>query len=172
MQQPQMAKLLRGGRLLEYSAHLVPEGGYEMMPEIVDDGILVAGDAAAFCVVTGLNLEGINLAVSSGVFSGQAVIEAHGNKDFSKAGLSSYKTLLEESHVLKDLKLYRRTPKMLHNDRIYSEYPDLVCNMMDQIYRINGKPKKSLTKLFLEKAKEKIGLKNLVSDVYSGWRAL
>lgn len=172
MQQPQMAKTLRGGRLLEYSAHLVPEGGYEMMPEIVGDGILVAGDAAAFCIVTGLNLEGINLAVSSGVISGQAVIQAHRNKDFTKAGLACYKTMLEESHVLKDLELYRRTPKLLHNDRIYSDYPDLVCSMMDQIYRINGKPKKSLTKLFVEKAQEKIGLKNLASDVYSAWRAL
>ncbi len=61
---------------------------------------------------------------------------------------------------------------MLHNDRIYSEYPELVCSMMDQIFRVNGKPKKSLTKLLLEKGKEKIGLKNLVSDVYNGWRAL
>lgn len=172
MQQPQVAKTLRGGKLLEYSAHLVPEGGYKMMPEIVGDGILIAGDAAALCIVTGLNLEGINLAVSSGAIAGQAVIQAHQNKDFSSAGLGCYKTLLEDSYVLKDLKLYKRTPKLLHNNRIYSDYPDLVCSMMDQIYRINGKPKKSLTKVFLDKAKEKIGLQNLAKDVYGGWRAL
>lgn len=172
MQQPQIAKLLRGGRLLEYSAHLVPEGGYDMVPEIVSDGILVAGDAAAMCIVTGLNLEGINLATQSGVLAGKAAIEAHQNRDFSKSGLDVYKRLLEDSYVLKDLKLYRRTPQMLHNDRIYTQYPDMVCGLMDEIYRIDGNPKDTMTKLLLRTAKEKIGLKNLLADVYQGWRAL
>jgi electron transfer flavoprotein-quinone oxidoreductase len=172
MDQPQIAKLLRGGRLLEYSAHLVPEGGYGMVPELVGDGILVAGDAAALCIVTGLNLEGINLATQSGVIAAQAVIAAHQSKNFSKAGLAVYRRMLEESYVLKDLNLYRRTPHMLHNDRIYSKYPELVCGLMDEIYRIDGTPKETMTKMVLRAAKEKIGLKNLVADVYAGWRAL
>ena len=172
MQQPQMAKLLRGGSLLEYSAHLVPKGGYEMMPELVGDGIVVAGDAAAMCIVTGLNLEGINLAAQSGVLAGKAALEAHSRRDFSKTSLGHYRKLLEESFVLKDLKLYKRSPQMLHNDRIYSQYPELVCSLMDEIYRIDGKPKKSMTKMLLQAAREKVGLKNLLADVYSGWRAL
>lgn len=172
MAQPQIAKLLRGGKLLEYSAHLVPEGGYGMIPEIVGDGILVAGDAAAMCIVTGLNLEGINLATQSGVLAGQATIAAHQQKNFSKQGLALYRRLLEESYVLKDLKLYRRTPHMLHNDRIYSQYPELVCGIMDQIYRIDGQPKETMTTMLLRAVKEKIGLKNMLADVYSGWRAL
>lgn len=172
MGQPQVAKLLRGGKLLEYSAHLVPEGGYGMMPEIVGDGILVAGDAAGMCIVTGLNLEGINLATQSGVIAGQATIEAHKEKNFSKSGLSVYRRLLEDSYVLKDLKLYKRVPHMLHNDRIYSQYPELVCGLMDKIYRIDGTPKQTMTKMLLSAAKEKVGLKNLLADVFTGWRAL
>jgi electron transfer flavoprotein-quinone oxidoreductase len=172
MDQPQVAKLLRGGRLLEYSAHLVPKGGYEMMPELVGDGIMVAGDAAALCIITGLNLEGINLAAQSGVLAGKAAIEAHQRRDFSKASLATYQRLLEDSYVLKDLKMYRRTPQMLHNDRIYSQYPELVCGMMDEIYRIDGQPKDTMTRLLLRKVKETVGVKNLLADVYSGWRAL
>jgi electron transfer flavoprotein-quinone oxidoreductase len=61
---------------------------------------------------------------------------------------------------------------MLHNDRIYSQYPDLICSVMDEIYRIDGKPKDTMTKLLLSKVKEKVGLKNMLADVYSGWRAL
>ena len=61
---------------------------------------------------------------------------------------------------------------MLHNDRIYSQYPELVCGMMDEIYRIDGKPKDTMTKLLLRKVKETVGLKNMLADVYSGWRAL
>jgi len=172
MEQPQIAKLLRGGKLLEYSAHLVPKGGYDAMPELFGDGIMVAGDAAGLCIITGLNLEGINLATQSGVLAGQATIEAHRQRDFSKSALKTYRTLLEESYVLKDLKMYRRTPNMLHNDRIYTQYPELVCGLMDEIYRIDGQPKETMTKLLLRKAKETIGLKNLLADVYSGWRAL
>jgi electron transfer flavoprotein-quinone oxidoreductase len=172
MAQPQMAKLLKGGRLLEYSAHLVPEGGYEMMPELVGDGIMVTGDAAAMCVVTGLNLEGINHAAQSGVLAGRAAVEAHQKRDFSKSSLTSYRRMLEESFVLKDLKLYKRAPHMLHNDRIYTKYPELLCGIMDGIYRIDGTPKDTMTKLLLRTAGEKIGLKNLLADVYAGWRSL
>jgi electron transfer flavoprotein-quinone oxidoreductase len=172
MQQPQVAKLLKGGKLLEYSAHLVPKGGYEMMPELVGDGIMVAGDAAAMCIITGLNLEGINLAAQSGVLAGKAAIEAHQNNDFSKSGLAVYRKMLEESFVLKDLKLYKRSPQMLHNDRIFSQYPELICSIMDEIYRIDGTPKASMSKMLLRKVKEKVGLKNLMADVYSGWRSL
>jgi electron transfer flavoprotein-quinone oxidoreductase len=172
MQQPQMAKLLRGGRLLEYSAHLVPKGGYDMMPELFGNGIMVAGDAAAMCIVTGINLEGINLAVQSGVLAGQSAIQAHRENNFSKAGLASYRRRLEASFVLKDLKLYRRTPDMLHNDRIFTQYPEFLCGIMDEIYRIDGTPKDTMTKLLLRKTRETVGLKNLMADVYSGWRSL
>jgi electron transfer flavoprotein-quinone oxidoreductase len=172
MEQPQMAKLLKGGKLLEYSAHLVPEGGYDMIPETHGDGILVAGDAAALCIVTGLNLEGINLATHSGMLAGKAAIEAHQRKDFSKQSLSCYRRMLENSYVMQDLKLYRRTPHMLHNDRIYTQYPELLCGIMDEIYRIDGTPKDTMTKLLMRAVKEKIGLKNMLADVYSGWRAL
>ncbi|HIJ81558.1 MAG TPA: FAD-dependent oxidoreductase [Desulfuromonadales bacterium] len=172
MEQPQVAKMISGGRLQEYSAHLIPEGGYDMIPELVGDGILVAGDAAAFCNATGLNLEGINLASHSGVLAGKAVVEAHRNRDFSKQGLSAYKKFLEDSYVIKDLKMYRKAPHMLHNDRIYNQYPELMCSFMEYIYRIDGAPKENLSKLFLKSAKEKIGLGNLLMDGFEGWRAL
>jgi electron transfer flavoprotein-quinone oxidoreductase len=172
MEQPQVAKMLTGGKLQEYSAHLIPEGGYDMIPELVGDGIIVAGDAAAFCNATGLNLEGINLATQSGVIAGEAVIAAHQNNDFSKRSLSVYKKLLEESYVIKDLKLYRKAPHMLHNDRIYQEYPELMCSFMENIYKIEGTPKKDITRLFLRTAKEKVGLGNLLADGFSAWRSL
>jgi electron transfer flavoprotein-quinone oxidoreductase len=172
LEQPQVAKMVRGARLMEYSAHLIPEGGYDMIPELVGDGIIVAGDAAALCNATGLNLEGINLASQSGVLAGKAVVEAHKNGDFSRKGLDVYRRLLNDSYVIKDLKLYRKAPHMLHNDRIYQEYPELVTSFMEYIYRIDGAPKENLSKLFLRSAREKVGLKNLALDGLSAWRAL
>ena len=172
MEQPQVAKMVRGGKLREYSAHLIPEGGYDMIPELFGAGIMVAGDAAALCNATGLNLEGINLASHSGIVAGEAVIEAHKNRDFSRKGLSLYKRLLDDSYVMKDLKLYKNAPQMLHNNRIYREYPELICSVMEQLYRIEGAPKENLSKLFLKAAADKVGLKTLAADGFSAWRAL
>jgi electron transfer flavoprotein-quinone oxidoreductase len=172
LEQPQVAKLVRGGRLQEYSAHLIPEGGYDMIPELVGDGILVTGDAAALCNATGVNLEGINLAAQSGVLAGQAVIAAHQEGDFSRKGLEEYRRLMNDSYVIKDLKLYRKAPHMLHNDRIYNEYPEMVCSLMEQIYRIDGAPKENISKLFLKTAREKVGLGKIMADAFGAWRAL
>ncbi len=172
LEQPQFTKLLKGGRLMEYSAHLIPEGGYSMIPELFGDGILVAGDAAALCNATGVNLEGINLASHSGILAAKTVIEAHEQGDFSRKTLKRYKERLDLSWVMKDLKGFRNAPKMLHIDRIYNEYPELICSMMEHIYRIDGTPKMSIPKLILRETKEKVGLKNVVSDLLTAWRAL
>lgn len=169
---PQLQKLLKGGRLLEYSAHVIPEGGYDMVPELVGDGILVAGDAAAFCNVTGLNLEGINLASHSGILAGETVAEACTTGDFSKNSLENYRKKLKESFVLKDLKQHRRAPKMLHNDRIYQAYPQLICTLMEKIYRIDGSPRDNAGKLALQAIHDTVGLKNIIADTVGGWRAL
>ena len=172
LEQPQVAKMVCGGRLQEYSAHVIPEGGYDMIPELVGEGIIVAGDAAAFCNATGLNLEGINLASQSGVIAGKAALAAHAEGDFSKRGLSVYKKLLEDSYVIKDLKLFRKAPHMLHNNRIYREYPEMMCNFMENIYKIEGAPKNNVSRVFLRSAREKVGLGNLLADGFSAWRSL
>ncbi|WP_321419509.1 FAD-dependent oxidoreductase [uncultured Desulfobacter sp.] len=169
---PHMKKLLRGGRLMEYSAHAIPEGGYGMVPQLVGNGILVAGDAAAFCNVTGLHLEGVNLASHSGLLAAQTVIEAHKTQDFSTQGLQGYTTLLDNSFVMKDLKKFKRAPGMLHNDRIFNAYPDLACRLMEDAYRIDGTPKKGVAKLALDTVKKTIGVKNIARDIFSAWRAL
>jgi electron transfer flavoprotein-quinone oxidoreductase len=170
--QPQFTKLLKGARLMEYSAHVIPEGGYAMIPELYGDGIMVAGDAAAFCNATGVNLEGINLASHSGILAARTAIDAHEQKDFSRKTLKRYQERLDRSWVMQDLKGFRNAPKMLHIERIYNEYPELVCSMMEHIYRIDGTPKTSIPKLMLREAKAKVGLKNIAADLFTAWRAL
>ncbi len=44
---PAIAQFVAGAELKEFSAHLIPEGGYDFMPDIASDGITSApGDAA------------------------------------------------------------------------------------------------------------------------------
>ena len=42
-----------------------------MMPELVADGMLIAGDAAAMCLAAGIWLEGVNFAIGSGAGRGR-----------------------------------------------------------------------------------------------------
>ncbi|MGI8643866.1 MAG: FAD-dependent oxidoreductase [Thermomicrobiales bacterium] len=45
-QHPAIAPMIAGGEAVEYSAHLIPEGGYNRMPQVYADGVVVVGDAA------------------------------------------------------------------------------------------------------------------------------
>ncbi len=172
LDQPQVAKLVRGARLLEYSAHLIPEGGYEMTPQLVGDGIVVAGDAAGFCYAKGPNLEGINLAAHSGTLAGEAVAEARAAKDHSARSLAGYQRKLEQSFVLQDLKNFRRAPRLLEIDRLYQQYPEMICDYMDRTYRIDGNPKEGLLDMALRMARKQVGMKNLLRDAWTAWRSI
>ncbi|MHB8933094.1 MAG: FAD-dependent oxidoreductase, partial [Bellilinea sp.] len=62
---PMIAPLIKGGKLLEYGAHLVPEGGLAMMPQLAADGLLLVGDAAGLGVNNGFVVRGMDLAIGS-----------------------------------------------------------------------------------------------------------
>ena len=104
-QHPSIAPLIEGGTLKEYSAHLIPEGGYKRIPKLTDNGVMVTGDAGM--LVNNLHWEGTNLAMISGKFAAQTAIKAIDANDFSKKMLSNYEKLLKNSFVLKDMKTYK-----------------------------------------------------------------
>jgi electron-transferring-flavoprotein dehydrogenase len=66
---------LEGGRLLEWGAKTIPEGGYYALPERRHgDGIVLAGDAVGFVDVP--SLKGIHYAMQSGIYAARAIIDA------------------------------------------------------------------------------------------------
>ncbi len=89
---PAIAPLVEGGEVKEYSAHVIPEAGYDMMPELAGDGILVAGDAAAMCLAAGIWLEGVNFAIGSGAAAGRSASRSIERGDTSAAGLGGYRS--------------------------------------------------------------------------------
>lgn len=101
---PEIMPLLSGGTLLEYSAHLIPEADLEMVPKLYGDGVLIAGDAAAFCADLGFTLRGMDLAIESGRLAALAVLEAKEKEDYTAESLSSYQTALENSFVIPCIK--------------------------------------------------------------------
>lgn len=137
---PAIAPLIHGGETIEYSAHLIPEGGYNRMPQVYADGVVVVGDAAG--LVNPLNREGANLAMLSGRYAAQAIIEAKERGDFSAATLSRYRELLDESVVIKDLFKIRHTTDFAHaRPHLFRDYPELVSNIAREYLTVDGFPK-------------------------------
>ena len=110
---PAIAPLIKDGELLEYSAHLIPEGGYKKLPKLYSDGVMVTGDAAM--LVNNLHWEGTNLAMISGKLAGETALIALKQNDFSASMLSRYQKKLENSFVLKDLKTYKDLMEIMHS---------------------------------------------------------
>lgn len=164
-QHPAVAGLFAEGKLVEYSAHLIPVSGMAMMPALYTDGLLVAGDAAAFVLGTGLTLEGANFAVASGVTAAETVIRAKQTGGFSKKSLSYYSELLRESFVLKDLKTFRKAPHFLENPRIYSLYPELACDLAEKLFINDGRPRKKTWELLRQAMDGKVSFWQIARDL-------
>jgi flavin-dependent dehydrogenase len=104
-----VAPLIEGSEVKEYSAHLIPEGGYKAIPQLFGDGWLVVGDAAQ--LNNAIHREGSNLAMMSGQIAGEAIFQVKSRRDPMTAGnLALYKTMIDESFVIKDLKKYKDMP--------------------------------------------------------------
>lgn len=170
---PHVRPLIEGGEVVEYSAHLVPEAGLNMMPQLYGDGILVTGDAAGFVLNLGYIVRGMDFAIASGEAAAKAVIEARKNNDFTRQGLSLYAQLLKESFVLKDLEFYRKAPHFLENQRMFKAYPQLAAGLLSKMFTVDGRPPVHLLGRILSQVKEsKVGLAQLAGDGWKGARVL
>lgn len=166
---PSLAPLVAGAELKEYSAHLIPEGGYDHMPSMVTDGMLVAGDAAAMCLAAGIWLEGVNFAIGSGAAAGEAVVEAIRAGDVSAAGLAGYRKRIESSFVLKDHKKLRRAPDFVLSDRVQHKYSQVICDLVEQLFTVeNPKPKPGgLKAAWREFRKTDVKLRDALKDAWT-----
>lgn len=138
---PYVAKLISGGKTLEYSSHLIPEGGYKAMPPLAEDGFLVAGDAAQ--MTNPAYREGSNLAMTAGKLAGETVIEAKQKGDYSKATLMAYKHKLEASYVLSDMEDIKDLEDHVERSEGFLEfYPKLACELAHLRFSADGVPKR------------------------------
>lgn len=133
---PEISRLIKGGATVEYSAHVIPEGGYNAMGKLFGDGILVAGDAAGLSMNIGMTVRGMEYAMASGYYAAQAVIKAKEAEDFSAARLSLYENLLNNSFVMKDFKNFKDAPQVLENPRFFNHYPELLGNLLKDVYEV------------------------------------
>jgi len=141
---PEIVPLIKGGSPMEYSAHIIPEGGFKALGSLYGNGILIAGDAAGFALNIGFTVRGMEYALASGYFAAQAVLKAKEAGNFDAGTLSIYKRLLEESFVLQDVRNFQETPTVVSNPRFFNHYPELVGNFLKDIYAVPAGPKEKI----------------------------
>ncbi len=170
---PAIAPLVEGGELKEYSAHLIPEAGWSMIPQLAGDGILVAGDAAGLCLAAGIWLEGVNFAIASGMVAGDVAGQALQRGDTTKAGLAAYRQRLEEIFVLRDHRRLRRVPALVLSERVQRQYPALVCNVVERLFRVdNPEPKPGLARIARDEVRRAgVRVRDLARDAWVGARS-
>ncbi|NON62402.1 FAD-dependent oxidoreductase [Acidianus sp. RZ1] len=150
------------GPILEYSAHLIPYYGYANLPQLNAENLIVTGDAAGFLINDGFTIRGMDLAIESGKVAGKA---AKLIKDENYADTSIYVKMLEESFVMRDMKKAWKSFSLLGEKRIFSDYPKVLCEVLGDMFLVNGE-RRTLREELMEKIKEEnLNLTQMVLDL-------
>ena len=166
---PEIAPLIAGGNVVEYSAHAIPETVDQAMPKLIRDGLIVVGDAAGFAQNLGVTVRGMDFALASGALAAEAILDAKNREDFSAASLAGYEAKLQRSFVRKDLKRFAKMHGFLQNPRLYREYPEMAHKLLSSMLKIGEVPKAGLFRSALS-AIRGVPFIKLASDFFAARR--
>lgn len=163
---PTFEPLIRDGELVEYSAHLIPEGGYKKIPKLYSDGIMIVGDSAM--LVNNLHWEGTNLAMISGKLAGETAVVALEKNDFSANALALYQKKIENSFIMKDLKSYKNLMDIVHHRaKSYLEYyPNKIAGFFKMFTSVDSIPKRDKYHAFIKSIFKDRSISELFKDAF------
>ena len=98
---PQVAEVLKGGKMLKYGAKSINTGGYYTMPRLYADGVLLVGDCASF--LNGQRIKGIHTAMKSGMLAAETIINAFQHADFTSKTLRLIEDKVSMSWIYDEL---------------------------------------------------------------------
>jgi electron transfer flavoprotein-quinone oxidoreductase len=120
-----------------------------------------------------LHREGSNLAMTSGRFAAEAMLEALEKGDFSRHGLQGYISRLQNSYIFKDLKKYKRFGQFLEtHPELFTSLPEWASQAAREILTVNGVPKKEKQKVLWNQLRAKISPMRLLRIFWDGWRSV
>ncbi len=135
-------KLGIDGKILEYSAHMIPFFRYESLPKRYDSNIMVTGDSAGFLINDGFTIRGMDNAIESGRLAGIAAKKIKDSGDYSDT--SVYETMLEDSFILKDMKAASRISTLFGNDRTFDAYPSMAAGILEKMFTVSDSPRENI----------------------------
>ena len=164
---PSIAPYIEGGQTIEYSAHLVPEEGLHMVPELYRDGVIMVGDAAGFCINLGFTVRGMDFAIESGRLAAETIIKAHEQGDYSAKLLAYYQKALDNSFIMRDLKQYQGFPALLGRREIFELIPSLATDIAAKAFTVNGKQEQNLIMYALDSIAQRTSATEIVNTITS-----
>ncbi|HRZ87045.1 MAG TPA: FAD-dependent oxidoreductase [bacterium] len=162
---PAVRNLVRGGETVEYSTHMIPEDSYGAMPQLYTDGLMLVGDCGGF-INSSIFHEVTNLAMASGMYAAETVIDAKRRGDYSAQTLSLYKTKLEESFVFQDMRYFKKFFHFIQNNRAFlTQYPTLAVEMMIDLFTVTQASKKQIRNKLIIKFMKQVNIFKLMLDM-------
>lgn len=162
---PEVAPLIAGGNVVEYSAHAIPEALNRAMPRLVTDGLIVVGDAAGLALNMGISVRGMDFALVSGALAAQSILEARAESDTSARSLARYEKSLRNSFVLKDQTTFAGMHSFLENPRLYELYPQTILKLLKSVFEIGDGPKPGLWRTAMAALRE-VPLTKALADLW------
>jgi electron transfer flavoprotein-quinone oxidoreductase len=165
--------MLRGGEVVEYSAHVVSTGDMRVMPkELYTNGVLLAGEAANLLLNSGKAIQGMDYAMESGILAAETIVEAKSKGDYSRTTLSEYRKKLENSYVMKDLRNFQSAVHFLHSREMFTSVPKVVNEFGRQFFTVDNKPTDKTPKMLRDAVNKHSSLWNLIKLGIKGARSL
>ncbi len=164
---PVVKKLIAGAESNEYSAHMIPEYGYNHLSKLYANGVLIAGDAAG--LINSAHFEGTNFAIESGKLAGETAIIALNLGKYRHNILKVYEEKLRKSFVLKDMKSYRNVVETLYGRKnsILKYYPDKMGEFFETLHVVDNVDKKRKFRKFFKT----IFFDRSIMDLFRDFRA-
>ncbi len=113
---PFISKILEGGKLIEFGAKTLPEGGYYSIPKFYEDNVMIVGDSAGF--LTTARLKGVHLSITSGMLAAESAALALVKEDTSAQQLSHYEELVNNSMIHDEMYPVRNFRQAFHKGMI------------------------------------------------------
>jgi len=170
---PAVADMIRGGEVVEYSAHVVSSGDKRVMPEkLYKAGLMVCGEAANLLMNAGKAIQGMDYAMRSGILAAEAITKAKEKEDYSEASMKVYQDALEDSYVMEDINNFQDAVHLLHDPFMIDKMPNLICDFGRNFFSIKNEPTKKARNLFSDSVKKHASYWDLVKIGAKGAKAL
>ncbi len=102
---PAVAEILKGGKMMKYGAKSINAGGWNTMPKLYADGVLLVGDCASF--LNGQRIKGIHTAMKSGMLAAETIVGAFDHQDFTSETLRHFSEKVDLSWIYDELHAVR-----------------------------------------------------------------
>jgi electron transfer flavoprotein-quinone oxidoreductase len=141
---PCIRPLVKGGKTLEYSAHMIPMDGFKNLPKFYTDGLMLVGDAAGF-VNNSICHEGVNMAMASGIMAAETILKNRAEKCYDARTLRQYERQLKNSFVLQNMKSTRDFIDILRTHKeLLNNYPHLIKDVITSYFKVSDVPKSAV----------------------------